>query len=102
MCIRDRSSNYALVLDISSSSAFVSKQAQLLFADGTVKVVNTAKDYNKPANNVDKFDIVTYREDNGVYTLKAVSTTVPVEGMNGTAGNLFKLETCLLYTSRCV
>ena len=43
--------------------------------------------------NVDKFDIVTYREDNGVYTLKAVSTTVPVEGMNGTAGNLFKLET---------
>ena len=87
------SSNYALVLDISSSSAFVSKQAQLLFADGTVKVVNTAKDYNKPANNVDKFDIVTYREDNGVYTLKAVSTTVPVEGMNGTAGNLFKLET---------
>ena len=87
------SSNYALVLDISNAGVFTSKQAQLLFADGTVKVVNTAKDYNKPANNVDKFDIVTYREDNGVYTLKAVSTTVPVEGMNGTAGNLFKLET---------
>ena len=87
------SSNYALVLDISSSSAFVSKQAQLLFADGTVKVVNTAKDYNKPANDVDKFDIVTYREDDGVYTLKAVSTTVAAAGMDGTNGKLFKLET---------
>ena len=87
------SSNYALVLDISSSSAFVSKQAQLLFADGTVKVVNTAKDYSKSANNVYKFDIVTYREDNGVYTLKAVSTTVAAADMNGTTGNLFKLET---------
>ena len=87
------SSNYALVLDISSSSAFVSKQAQLLFADGTVKVVNTAKDYNKPANDVDKFDIVTYREDDGVYTLKAVSTTVAAAGMDGTTDKLFKLET---------
>ena len=87
------SSNYALVLDISSSSAFVSKQAQLLFADGTVKVVNTAKDYNKPANDVDKFDIVTYREDDGVYTLKAVSTTMAAAGMDGTNGKLFKLET---------
>ena len=89
------SSNYALVLAISpsSSSAFVSKQAQLLFADGTVKVVNTAKDYSKPANNVDQFDIVTYREDNGVYTLKAVSTTVAAATMDGTTDKLFKLET---------
>jgi len=87
------SSNYALVLDISNAGVFTSKQAQLLFADGTVKVVNTAKDYNKPANNVDQFDIVTYREDNGVYTLKAVSTTVAAANMDGTTDKLFKLET---------
>ena len=89
------SSNYALVLELSnySTSVFNGKQAQLLFADGTVKVVNTAKDYSKPANNVDQFDIVTYREDNGVYTLKAVSTTVAAATMDGTTDKLFKLET---------
>ena len=87
------SSNYALVLEISNSGVFTSKQAQLLFADGTVKVVNTAKDYKTYDGKNLTNKIVTYREDNGVYTLKAVSTTVPAVDMDGTAGKLFKLET---------
>ena len=87
------SSNYALVLEISNSGVFTSKQAQLLFADGTVKVVNTAKDYKTYDGKNLTNKIVTYREDNGVYTLKAVSTTVAAVGMNGTTDNLFKLET---------
>ena len=87
------SSNYALVLEISNADVFTSKQAQLLFADGTVKVVNTAKDYKTYDGKDLSKKIVTYREDDGVYTLKAVSTTVAAETMNGTAHNLFKLET---------
>ena len=87
------SSNYALVLDISNAGVFTSKQAQLLFADGTVKVVNTAKDYKTYDGKNLTNTIVTYREDDGVYTLKAVSTTVAAADMDGTNGKLFKLET---------
>ena len=89
------SSNYALVLELSnySTSVFNGKQAQLLFADGTVKTVPTAKDYTTyDGKNLTK-QIVTYREDDGVYTLKAVSTTVAAADMDGTNGKLFKLET---------
>ena len=87
------SSNYALVLNISNAGVFTSKQAQLLFADGTVKVVNTAKDYKTYDNKNLTNTIVTYREDDGVYTLKAVSTTVAAATMDGTTDKLFKLET---------
>ena len=87
------SSNYALVLDISNAGVFTSKQAQLLFADGTVKVVNTAKDYKTYDGKNLTNTIVTYREDDGVYTLKAVSTTVAAADMDGTTDKLFKLET---------
>ncbi len=87
------SSNYALVLDISNAGVFTSKQAQLLFADGTVKVVNTAKDYKTYDGKNLTNTIVTYREDDGVYTLKAVSTTVAAANMDGTTDKLFKLET---------
>ena len=87
------SSNYALVLDISDAGVFTSKQAQLLFADGTVKVVNTAKDYKTYDGKNLTNTIVTYREDDGVYTLKAVSTTVAAANMDGTTDKLFKLET---------
>ena len=87
------SSNYALVLNISNAGVFTSKQAQLLFADGTVKVVNTAKDYKTYDGKNLTNTIVTYREDDGVYTLKAVSTTVAAADMDGTNGKLFKLET---------
>ena len=92
------SSNYALVLEISNSGVFTSKQAQLLFADGTVKVVNTAKDYKTHDGKDLTKKIVTYREDNGVYTLKRVeksgadATKFAVE-MDGTSNKLFKLET---------
>ena len=92
------SSNYALVLEISNSGVFTSKQAQLLFADGTVKVVNTAKDYKTHDGKDLTKTIVTYREDNGVYTLKRVEksgadATKSAVGMDGTASKLFKLET---------
>ena len=70
------SSNYALVLELNGGDVFTAKQAQLLFADGTVKVVKTAKNYTTYNDEDLTKKIVTYREDDGVYTLKQVTKTV--------------------------
>ncbi len=77
----NESADYALVLRAADKGSFIGKKAELVFADGTSKVVETAKDYSTNADFVvdDKFapTIVTYKvDDDGVYTLKAVKTTV--------------------------
>ena len=69
--------NYALLVDYQNKTNFNENKAMLVFADGTEKVVATAKDYKKAGS--DKLalgTIVTYKEDNGVYTLKPVAETV--------------------------
>ena len=93
--------NYALLLDVANRGTFVGKKAELLFTDGTTKVVTTEKDYSDAENlkydfngngTIDSTDttawkgaskgfangnaqpvIVTYKVDaDGVYTLRAV------------------------------
>lgn len=65
-----RSGNYALLVDYQNKTNFNSNKAMLVFADGTEKVVETAKDYKGNSNKLELGTIVTYKEDNGVYTLK--------------------------------
>ena len=94
--------NYALLVNVADKGTFVGKKAELVFTDGTTKVVTAEKDYSKVSNlkldldgdgDYDKGDqeiwddrtspitgalkapvIVTYKVDNdGVYTLKAVA-----------------------------
>ena len=94
--------NYALLVNVANKGTFVGKKAELVFTDGTTKVVTAEKDYSKVSNlkldldgdgDYDKDDqkiwddrtspisgalkapvIVTYKVDNdGVYTLKAVA-----------------------------
>ena len=68
--------NYALVLQTAAKSDFVGKKAELLFTDGTTKVVTTEKNYNSGSNAIADNTIVTYKADaDGVYTLKEVKTT---------------------------
>ena len=70
--------NYALLINARGENDFDTNRAVLLFADGTKKVVDTAKDYSmtatKVANRIANNTIVSYREDDGVYTLKALTT----------------------------
>ena len=94
--------NYALLVNVADKGTFVGKKAELVFTDGTTKVVTAEKDYSKVSNlkldldgdgDYDKDDqkiwddrtspitgalkapvIVTYKvADDGVYTLKAVA-----------------------------
>ena len=77
------STDYALVLAAAAKSDFVGKKAELLFADGTVKVVNTDKNYSNLVDANGNKTIVTYKvDDDNEYSLKAVKTTVskPNEG----------------------
>ena len=108
--------NYALLINVADKGTFVGKKAELVFTDGTSKVVTTEKDYSKADNlkydvNKDgKFTeadntawsttagvadgqkepvIVTYKVDNdGVYTLKAVDTAKSSYKVASTALNL--------------
>ena len=70
--------NYALLTQAAPHTAWVGDKAELIFADGTKKIVNTAKDYStatgKAGDKIDDNTIVSYREDDGVYTLKALTT----------------------------
>ena len=67
--------NYALVLDTANKGDFVGKKAELLFTDGTTKVVTTEKDYSTVTNEIKDNRIVTYKVDaDGVYTLREVDT----------------------------
>ena len=71
------STDYALVLAAAAKSDFVGKKAELLFADGTVKVVNTDKNYSNLVDADGNKTIVTYKvDDDNEYSLKAVKTTV--------------------------
>ena len=71
------STDYALVLAAAAKSDFVGKKAELLFADGTVKVVNTDKNYSNLVDDDGNKTIVTYKvDDDNEYSLKAVKTTV--------------------------
>ncbi|WP_298019377.1 S-layer homology domain-containing protein [uncultured Dysosmobacter sp.] len=68
----NESTDYALVRAAADKGSFVGKKAELVFADGTSKVVETEKNYTSLVD-----EIVTYKvDDDGVYTLKAVNTTV--------------------------
>ena len=68
--------NYALLMNYQNKSDFNDTKALLVFADGTEKVVTTAKDYKKTGSDqLALGTIVTYKENNGVYTLKAVKET---------------------------
>ena len=67
--------NYALVLQTANKGDFVGKKAELLFTDGTTKVVTTEKDYSTGTNEIKDNRIVTYKVDaDGVYTLREVDT----------------------------
>ena len=71
--VENLSSDYALVIDLRGANNFDSNRAKLLFGDGTMKVVDTVKDYTKPTSKVSQWDIVSYKAEDGVYTLKAVN-----------------------------
>ena len=69
------SNEYALVRATQGKNVFSSNKAQVVFADGTEKVVSTAKDYNKAGtNHIDNNTIVTWTVEDGVYTLQPVAT----------------------------
>ena len=74
--------NYALLVDYQNKTNFNSNKAMLVFADGTEKVVETAKDYKGNSNKLELGTIVTYKEDNGVYTLKPVAKTIATGTFN--------------------
>ena len=78
--VEDLSSDYALVLATegatsnNSSTIGGENRARLVFADGTVKTVDTVKNYNKAgSDHIANGTIVTYRvEEDNEYTLRAV------------------------------
>ena len=68
--------NYALLINTASNSTFIGNRARLLFTDGTIKNVETEKNYNTGSDKINDYTIVTARVDaDGVYTLKAVDST---------------------------
>ena len=80
--------DYALILNIKQGSNdwYLGNRAELLFTDGTTKIVTTDKDYFTK-KSMAKNDIVTYKvNDDGEYTLKALPTEKLVSAkssMNG-------------------
>ena len=79
--------DYALILNIKGGSDwYLGNRVELLFTDGTTKIVTTDKDYNAKKGMV-KHDIVTYKVNaDGEYTLKALPTEKLVSAkssMNG-------------------
>ena len=85
----DEIGDYALLYDVADRGSFVGKKAELVFTDGTMKVVDTDENYTQVENlkldmkQSDFYDggelktpvIVTYRVDeDGVYSLRAVDT----------------------------
>ena len=68
--------DYALVLQTASKSDFVGKKAELLFADGTTKVVTTDENYHTGSKAIANNTIVTFRE-NSDGTPTPVSRTLP-------------------------
>ncbi|MBP3509466.1 S-layer homology domain-containing protein [Oscillibacter sp.] len=76
--------NYALLMDYQDKSTFSTNKALLVFTDGTEKIVETAKNYKNGDYALALGTIVTYKEDNGVYTLKPVAQTIA----NGTVASV--------------
>ena len=86
------SNEYALVRATQGKNVFSSNKAQVVFADGTEKVVSTAKDYNKVSSyQIPNNTIVTWTEEDGVYTFQPVENkgneTVRAIDLNATANN---------------
>ena len=71
------STDFALLKDYRDKSNFDTNRALLVFADGSEKVVDTAKNYKKTgSDHLDIGTIVTYKvNDANEYTLKKVKTT---------------------------
>lgn len=75
--------NYALILNIKGGTDwYPGNRVELLFTDGTTKIVTTDKDYNAKKDMVPT-QIVTYKvNDDGEYTLKALPTTKTTSSVN--------------------
>ena len=75
--------NYALILNIKGGTDwYLGNRVELLFTDGTTKIVTTDKDYNAKKDMVPT-QIVTYKvNDDGEYTLKALPTTKTTSSVN--------------------
>ena len=75
--------DYALILNIKGGSDwYLGNRVELLFTDGTSKIVTTDKDYNAKKGMV-PYQIVTYKvNDNGEYSLKELPTTKTTSSVN--------------------
>lgn len=82
--------NYALILNIKGGTDwYLGNRVELLFTDGTTKIVTTDKDYNAKKDMVPT-QIVTYKvNDDGEYTLKALPTAKTKSSENDTS---FKMD----------
>ena len=85
--------DYALILNIKGGSDwYVGNRVELLFTDGTTKIVTTDKDYNAKKGMV-KHDIVTYKVNaDGEYTLKALPTEKLVSAESSMSGQTLTNE----------
>ena len=86
--------DYALILNIKGGSDwYLGNRVELLFTDGTTKIVTTDKDYNAKKGMV-KHDIVTYKVNaDGEYTLKALPTEKLVSAKSSMNGQTLTNET---------
>ena len=86
--------DYALILNIKGGSDwYLGNRVELLFTDGTTKIVTTDKDYNAKKGMV-KHDIVTYKVNaDGEYTLKALPTEKLVSAESSMSGQTLTNET---------
>ena len=82
--------DYALILNIKGGSDwYLGNRVELLFTDGTTKIVTTDKDY-AAKKDMKQNQIVTYKvNDAGEYTLKALDTTKTFAETDNTS---FKME----------
>ena len=82
--------DYALILNIKGGSDwYLGNRVELLFTDGTTKIVTTDKDY-AVKKGMTKNQIVTYKvNDGGEYTLKALDSTKTFAETDNTT---FKME----------
>ena len=82
--------DYALILNIKGGSDwYLDNRVELLFTDGTTKIVTTDKDY-AAKKGMTKNQIVTYKvNDGGEYTLKALDSTKTFAETDNTT---FKME----------
>ena len=97
------STDFALLKDYRDKSSFDTNRALLVLADGTEKIVDTAKNYKKAgSDHLDIGTIVTYKvNDANEYTLKEVKTTEATAPLSSKttalkdyqASTKFKMET---------